>query len=499
MTDSVSQSRQVRISERIKTWLPQVVLAIAVLFVLYNQWDGVRMFYHHARSVVNFPYPIDYGEGPLLDQVARLAKFENLYQPDISQPPYTITNYPPLYPLVQVPFYWIFGPELWYGRVISLLGVLAAAVFIGLTVYTLTNSIAGGILSAILLPFFPFVLHWAPLTRVDSLALGLSWAGIFILVRWGDQRKGLIWAAIFLVAAVYTRQSYGLAAPLAGFIYLLRQSPRKRAFQLAFYTGAIGLAILIFMIILSRGGFFFHIVTANVNPFYWETVDRFRQELTTHLPYLLFGAAAFVVSGIVSRPPSWWLAAPYLIGATISAATIGKDGSNVNYLYELSAALCLTAGAVIAWPRKRYWLSALLVLLLIPQMNNMVDWSLSDHYNRAMGRIRFRAEIFRMQTLIEETGGRILADEYMAMLPLSNVRLAFQPFEFKMLQQAGLWDEGPFIQSIQNKEFSLILLYDTPHWDSRGARWTPAMLAAIEEYYQRRGRIAETTVYFPRP
>ncbi|MEN4100227.1 MAG: glycosyltransferase family 39 protein, partial [Anaerolineaceae bacterium] len=251
MTDSVSQSRQVRISDRIKTWLPQVVLAIAVLFVLYNQWDGVKMFYHHARSVVNFPYPIDYGEGPLLDQVARLAMFENLYQPDISQPPYTITNYPPLYPLVQVPFYWIFGPELWYGRVISLLGVLAAAVFIGLTVYTLTNSIAGGILSAVLLPFFPFVLHWAPLTRVDSLALGLSWAGIFILVRWGDQRKGLIWAAIFLVAAVYTRQSYGLAAPLAGFIYLLRQSPRKRAFQLAFYTGAIGLAIFIFMNILS--------------------------------------------------------------------------------------------------------------------------------------------------------------------------------------------------------------------------------------------------------
>jgi hypothetical protein len=498
MLDDPSASRPVAMLQILKTWIPRLVLAAAVVFVLYNQLDALKLFYNHARSVLDFPYPIDYGEGPLLDQVARLAIFQNLYQNDISNPPYTITNYPPVYPLVQVPFYWIFGPELWYGRIISLLGVFTAAVFIGLTVYSLSGSIAGGILSATLLPIFPFVLHWAPLTRVDSLALGLSWAGIFILVRWGNQRRGIIWAAVFLVAAIFTRQSYGLAAPLAGFVYLLREVPRKRAFYFAGYTAVFGFIVFLILMLLSKGGFFFHIVTANVNPFDWDTVTRYRLELTENLPYIMFGGAAFIVSGILSRPKIWWLGVPYLIGATVSAVTIGKDGSNVNYLYELSAALCLTTGAIIAWPGRRHLLSALLVLLLIPQINLMVDWSLSDHYNRAMGKIRFKAEIFRMAVLIEETGGPALADEYMAMLPLGNLPIVYQPFEYKMLQEAGVWDETPFIRSIENKEFALILLYDPPFWDSRGARWTPAMLEAIETHYQRGSRIAETTVYRPK-
>jgi hypothetical protein len=321
---------------------------------------------------------------------------------------------------------------------------------------------------------------------------------MFILVRWGDRRKGLIWAAIFLVAAIFTRQSYGLAAPLAGFIYLLREAPRRRAFHLAGYTTAIGVGVFIILMIFSGGGFFFHIVTANVNPFHWETVDRYRLELTENLPYLLFGSAALLIYGIVSRPRAWWLAAPYLIGAVISAITIGKDGSNVNYLYELSAALCLSAGAIISWPNRNHILSAILALLLIPQMNMMLDWSLSDHYNRAMGKIRFTAEISRMERLIVETGGPALADEYMAMLPLGNLPIMYQPFEFKMLTEAGVWDEKPFIQSIEDKAYALILLYDNPYWDSRSARWTPAMLDAIEENYQRSSRIAETTVYRPK-
>jgi hypothetical protein len=498
MIDNSPERSSIHIFQVVKLWGPRLVLAAAVIFVFSQQFDGLKLFYNHARSVVNFRYPIDYGEGPLLDQVSRLAAFQNLYQTDITIPPYTITNYPPVYPLVQVPFYWIFGPELWYGRMTSLVGVIAAALFIGLTIYSLTRSIAGALLSATLLLLFPFVLHWAPLTRVDSLALGLSWAGIYIVVKWGHQRKGLIWAAVFLTAAIFTRQSYGLAAPLAGFIYLLHEAPYKRAFHLAGYTAAFALIAFLVLMLLSGGGFFFHIVTANVNPFNWETVTRYRLSLTENLPILMFGSAAFMIGGILTRPKSWWLVTPYLIGATLSAVTIGKEGSNVNYLYEFSAALSLAAGAIIAWPGRRHVLSALLVLALVPQISGMIDWSRSDFYNRAMGKIRFKADILRMENLLLTTGGLVLADEDMAMLPLVNLPIVFQPFEFKMLKEAGLWDDTPFIESIRRQEYALILLYDPPYWDSRAARWTPAMLEAIESNYRREPRIAETTVYRPR-
>jgi hypothetical protein len=53
---------------------------------------------------ITFPYPLDHGEGPLLDQAMRLARFENIYRRDLTLPPYTLANYPPLFPLAQAPF-----------------------------------------------------------------------------------------------------------------------------------------------------------------------------------------------------------------------------------------------------------------------------------------------------------------------------------------------------------------------------------------------------------
>jgi hypothetical protein len=98
MLNNTSASNSIDILKLLKTWVPRLALAAAVFFVLYHQIDGLKLFYNHSRSVINFPYPIDYGEGPLLDQVARLASFQNIYQNDISKPPFTITNYPPFIP-----------------------------------------------------------------------------------------------------------------------------------------------------------------------------------------------------------------------------------------------------------------------------------------------------------------------------------------------------------------------------------------------------------------
>src|SRR3712207_8538403 len=41
--------------------------------------------------------------------------------------------------LVQAPFVWLFGPELWYGRLISLASVAATALFVALTLFALTR------------------------------------------------------------------------------------------------------------------------------------------------------------------------------------------------------------------------------------------------------------------------------------------------------------------------------------------------------------------------
>ena len=53
-----------------------VLIAAAGLFAT----DGAR--------VIRFRYPMDYGEGPLLDQTMRLGRLESIYRVNPTSPPY---------------------------------------------------------------------------------------------------------------------------------------------------------------------------------------------------------------------------------------------------------------------------------------------------------------------------------------------------------------------------------------------------------------------------
>src|SRR5579862_2959962 len=76
-----------------------IAVGAALIVLLFTQAQALILYAQHIPIALNDPYTLNYGEGPLLDQAVRLAHGENIYQPDLSQPPYTITNYPPLYVL----------------------------------------------------------------------------------------------------------------------------------------------------------------------------------------------------------------------------------------------------------------------------------------------------------------------------------------------------------------------------------------------------------------
>jgi hypothetical protein len=522
--------------------LPNLALAICMFFLLYFQFKGVRMLFDQGREALNFDYTLDYGEGPLLDQAVRLSNGEGIYPPDISTPPYTITNYPPLFVLLQVPFVWAAGAALWYGRLISLLCTLLAALFTGLTIHALTRDRLAALAGGLLLLVFPYVLHWAPLNRIDNLALALLMAGLYVLARNPHSRQKHVLAAFLLAGAIFTRQSYALAGPLAAVVFLLCEPSRpaghefdhryglKRTAYFILWLGGIGLVVFLILLLTSSGGFFFHIVTANVNPFFWDTVKRYAGDFKRYMPFLLAGAAGMFLWGLnepvhlvrrlrrksapasqVGKAPrekanrsldhsAWWLAAPFLVGATLSAITIGKDGSNVNYLLELCTALSLSAGVLIAWAGQEStaFKMAMLVVLAL-QVNGILQWSQATYATYHTNRFNQLPQLFQLNQAIQRADeGDLLADEHMAMLVTNGHNLVFQPFEFKMLSEAGKWDQSAFITSIQQKEFPLILLYDPSTWDSQQARWTPEQLSAIYANYQRKGELAETILLEPK-
>ena len=462
-----------------------MLLALAVFFFLIHALMGL---FHR--------YPLDYGEAPLVDQAMRLAAGQNIYRPDLLSSPYTISNYPPLYPLSMAPFVKLFGPSFWAGRVISLLSTLASAAFLALIVYAHSQDRLAAVIAGLLFLAIPYVVGWSPLARVDMLALALSTAGLYVVARWPTTWRGLIISALLLVAAIYTRQSYGLAAPLAAFVWLLTQDWRQ-ALKLAGLVGGIGLILFLVLNALTGGGFFYNIVTANVNEFDIETVERHWRDLreVAYILLIIGGASLFLAP---RRVKTWPLLIPYLIGACLSAATIGKIGSNVNYLLELSAALTLAAGALLAWCRERPWLRTLMLILLALQVGQLMRATLGGPVERMKWRVHPGKELEDLEWIVETAEDPVLADEFMGMLTLQNRSLYIQPFEVTQLANAGLWDQTDLLAGIRDQEFPIILVHHFMGYPVYKERWTPEMLSAITENYAVTDFLGQTLVFRPR-
>jgi 4-amino-4-deoxy-L-arabinose transferase-like glycosyltransferase len=477
----------------------RVALGVATALLLLAQGWAVLLFVGQGWDALTFPYPLNYGEGPLLDQAVRLAEFRNIYRGELTGPPYVVSNYPPLFPLAQAPFVWLFGPAFWYGRLISLISAAVVALFVGLTLHALTRDRLAAVTGALIFPAMPYVVRWSSLARVDLLGLALSWAGLFALARWPHKRWSVVAAGLLLVAAVYTRQTYALAAPLAAFVWLLALGQQRRALELAGVAGGAGLILFGILNVLTGGGLFLNTVIANLNDFRWERVSLNALGALLACPLLLLGALVFLLFAPRKSNRSWWLVAPYLAASVPSALLVGKVGSDVNYLLELSAALGLAMGAVIAWQRKRPRVRTLLIVLLAAQVlalgqSSRVASGLQDYV------IEQRDEVGRLSRIVAEAKGPVLADDYMGLLPLNGRRIYLQPFEMTQLARDGAWDQSPLVRAIEEERFPVIMMWKPPFArEIKRDRWTPEMLKEIRAHYEPTDDdLADMVIYRPK-
>ena len=484
-----------RSRERPKVRTRRVAPGVAMAVLLLAQTWALLLFLRHGWDALSFPFPLNYGEGPLLDQAVRVAELQSIYPADLGEAPYTISNYPPFYLMVQAPFVWLFGPELWYGRLISLLSVGATALFVALTLFTLTKDRIAAMAAGLTFPAVPYVVRWSSVGRVDLLGLALSWAGLFAVVRWPGRRRAVIAASVLFVAAVLTRQTYVLAAPLTAFVWLLVQGHRRRALELAGVSCGLGLASFAALNVATDGGFFLHTVTANINDFRWERVSFNALGALLACPLLLLGGLAFLSKG--PRDGAWWVSGPYLALSVPSALLVGKVGSDVNYLLELSAALCLVAGALVAWQRERPRVRALIIGLLAVQVlalaqSSLVPSGLQDYV------IDQEPEVRQLSRIVAEAEGPVLTDEHMGLLPLNGKKIQLQPFEMTQLSRDGSWDQARAVQSIRDERYAVIMMWEPPFAsDIKQDRWTNEMLAAVDGHYEPEQRLADMVVYRP--
>ncbi|MCU0522132.1 MAG: glycosyltransferase family 39 protein [Anaerolineae bacterium] len=465
----------------IRAVVPILLRASRVFLAVFLALAGI-VFVLNAGLSIAFRYPLDYGEAPLVDQARRLLAGETIYGPDLNAPPYTISNYPPLFPLALVPGLALFGPTFVFGRLLSVVCGLATAAALWRFTWTHTQQRAAAWLAAMTFLAWPYVLEWSARLRVDLLALALSTWALYVVSRWPRERWAVVLTGVLLVAAVFARQSYGLAAPFAAFVWLWAKAGWRRAFLLAGVAVAIGVSLLL--------------------------LSHHAREVLRVAPLMLAGGAAMLLVG-PRAISAWPLLAPYLIGALASAMTIGKIGSNINYLLELCAALSLAGGALVGWltadkgisRARQLWrpgIGVIALLLIALQTGFLVQVSLDGPVQALRARREARPALTNLEALVAAAEGPVLADEYMGMLVLQGRSLALQPFEMTQLSLAGLWDQQPLLDRIRERRFPLILIHHFRDWLVYKERWSPEMLDAVLASYEATHAYAETVVFEPR-
>jgi hypothetical protein len=171
-------------------------------------------------------------------------------------------------------------------------------------------------------------------------------------------------------------------------------------------------------------------------------------------------------------------------------------------------ALCTGLYIATVWDRFGHSLVTFILLLLLAAqlvfMNptvRLIPGFISHGtllYDLEVARLNLQDELDQLNDVVKNTKGLILIDEYMALLPLQDRNIFFQPFEMTQLTRDGLWDETFFVNQIEEQTFSLIVIFSGWGEVMIRERWSDSVLEAIDEHYVLTDEIAATRLFIPR-
>lgn len=325
----------------------------------------------YGRSLIAFPFDYDQGEGFELYDAIRLARGEGIYL-DNAQFPFYASNYPPVYRLMLVPLIWLFGPQMWVGRIVAFACslVIGALIFIAarrtwrveLGEWRLGRVAPLQTLALFLIPlvaalaFFAanYVYHIGPLARAHLPMVMFAFAGILCLdIALGArslpaprprQRGWVIAGVVLLVVAGFTKLQ-AVDALVAGFGYLLIRRPKW--FAIAFAASLLGTAAIVLVLnACTAGQFWLNVVAANVNEYdiaiTWKTYAQWFQLqgvlIVCSVIYVLWDVTAAIRARSFAPLTIWSMY--FVAGAALGMLT-GKWGAGPAYLIAAIAASCV--------------------------------------------------------------------------------------------------------------------------------------------------------------
>jgi hypothetical protein len=349
------------------------------------------------------------------------------------------------------------------------------------------------------------VLLWAPLHRVDPLALAFTLVGL-ALVTAGRSSLG---AAVFLVALL-TKQSY-IVAPIAAAIALW---PCKSA--LARYVAIVAAGSVASVLLaqwLTHGWFLWHTVTANSNE---PDLTTFAALMGSFMQFNGLPVLAALAALALPAAPGERVWRLYFVGCLLTLPSLAKLGASSNYWLELSAAtaalLALASHRLAAWPAARLVAPTIVggaLLIAVPGYQALavetgdtaadVLGSGSPRYLSLVGdsgTLPLRVEASFVQQLAHEPGDLLTDNSGLAVAAGKRIQFEFQIFQ--LLGAEGHWSEQPILDAISEHRFSVVALMHPLDGPVDGTRWTPALRAALDRAYAADGSEAGFWLYRPR-
>lgn len=505
-------------------WGPitQLALTLATLAAIAVLGAVAFAFADNFAEHANFPFGHDYGEGPILFQLAALSAGESIYQP-IATPPYAVSNYPPVFHALAWLANRFIADPLLAGRVVSFVGALAA----GLLVFALASGAlhrgqprmaryVAGVLAGLFFLSHVTVIGWASMMRVDNWALAFSLLGMQLFVM-SLRRPWLAWVCglVFLLA-VFTKPSVVAAAAATFATGLVIARPQAlRAIAMAIVGGIVVMGLFTWW---TGGEFPLHILLYNVNPFRPDLFHRRMIETLTWRPVdvlVLLGMATLLLAYLVrrfrgeggggaGRDPALLLFGLFLAASLFNVIGSGKTGASVSYFLEFEAATSLLVG---------------LAAIRLAEMSRAADWGPHCLRLRLFGAIglgmlcwqgavgwdiKFRGPDWgevefsqRAAERLAQAEGPVVSED-LTLLYRSGKPLYYQPFIMTQLARVGRWSPDAFVEDIWQGRVGAILIYSDIGSLRYHRRFPPGFDRALKARYRLEQRFGFYSLYVPR-
>lgn len=464
------------------TWCCAFVLLACALFTLF-----------FAAKTAHLPMQFDYEEGNILNAGMRITQGLTPY-PAAESWPIVLNPYGPIPYLLAA--FWVkwFGLSFFVPRMVSILSAAVVAMLIGVLIRRFGGSVPIGFIFAGAFLSVGSIRNWMLTSRVDWLALALSFGGLAAFVFW---EKRWYVAAILFSAALFTKYTL-IAAPLAVGLWLITRQEWKALIRLVLTS--LALCIVAFWLTQrwSGGNFAFHQFGTHPDAYDFAQYAALLKGRIFAIPLLLGLAVIAAVRDGVKKNAA--LPVIYLLTSTLATVTAGKAGSNTNHLIEWTAAICWCAG--YGWQYIQSWLAPR--KLAIASAATMGALAATSVLAIASYRLPMagRTSCNSVYAFLKTHGDSVLTDSVGALLIAGKPVLVSNPFVYAQLVSHGKLAKDPVKELVLEKKFDVILLREAVGAYPADVRFTGATLQAIQQNYHEAGEFAcydSGHAYVPNP